>query len=126
MNSIFTQNYTNYFVIIFDDGSTDGSDIIYKKYFDFYKIPEDRYFFVRNDKQKFALPNILFSNYVYCSPDSILFDVSADDELVGKNVLKIFNAQYQKHNAGMLYSGSIHYFNKDQIYQRPSFDYTDE
>ena len=33
LNSIFTQNYTNYFAVITDDSSGDGSDEIYRKYF---------------------------------------------------------------------------------------------
>lgn len=37
LNSIFLQNYTNYFVVIINDASNDGSDEIYRKYLDFYK-----------------------------------------------------------------------------------------
>jgi hypothetical protein len=33
LNSIFTQNYTNYKAIIINDASTDGSGDIYRKYF---------------------------------------------------------------------------------------------
>lgn len=33
LNSIFTQNYSNYKVIIINDASTDGSGEIYRKYF---------------------------------------------------------------------------------------------
>jgi hypothetical protein len=31
-------------------------------------------------------------------------NVDADDELIGKNVLKIFNAAHQKLKAGVIYS----------------------
>ena len=30
--------------------------------------------------------------------------VDGDDELIGRNVLKIFNAAYQQHKAGAIYS----------------------
>ena len=32
LNSIFTQNYTNYRVVIIDDASVDGSGDVYRKY----------------------------------------------------------------------------------------------
>jgi glycosyltransferase involved in cell wall biosynthesis len=35
LNSIFTQNYTNFMAVIINDASNDGSDIIYRKYLDF-------------------------------------------------------------------------------------------
>jgi len=33
LNSIFTQNYTNYKAVIINDASTDGSGEVYRKYF---------------------------------------------------------------------------------------------
>ncbi len=38
LNSIFSQNYTNYRVIVIDDGSIDGSPVFIKKYLNFYGI----------------------------------------------------------------------------------------
>jgi glycosyltransferase involved in cell wall biosynthesis len=38
LNSIFQQNYSNYFVVIVNDASTDASDSTYHKYLDFYNI----------------------------------------------------------------------------------------
>jgi hypothetical protein len=35
--------------------------------------------------------------------------VDADDELMGKNTFKIFNAGYQKYQAGSLYSNFVFY-----------------
>lgn len=46
LNSIFQQNYTNYFVVIMNDASTDNSDYIYRKYLDFYKIDPEKYAYV--------------------------------------------------------------------------------
>jgi len=37
------QNYTNYHVVIIDDGSTDNSLEIYKKYLEFYNIDKKYY-----------------------------------------------------------------------------------
>jgi cellulose synthase/poly-beta-1,6-N-acetylglucosamine synthase-like glycosyltransferase len=48
MNSIFTQNYTNYKVVIINDASNDGSGEVYRKYLDFYNIDRSRYVYVEN------------------------------------------------------------------------------
>ncbi len=40
LNSIFSQNYTNYLLVLIDDASTDGSQEIYRRYLDFHKIPK--------------------------------------------------------------------------------------
>jgi len=38
LNSIFSQNYTDYKVVVINDKSTDGGDQIYRKYFAFHRI----------------------------------------------------------------------------------------
>lgn len=45
----------------------------------------------------------------YCSSDSIAVGIDGDDELIGKNVLKIFNAAYQKYKAGVIWSNFYWY-----------------
>ena len=35
--------------------------------------------------------------------------MDADDELIGKNVLKVFNAAYQEKKAGVVYSNFFYY-----------------
>ena len=46
LNSIFTQNYTNYKAVIINDASTDGSDEVYRKYFEFYQIDKAHYTYI--------------------------------------------------------------------------------
>ena len=48
LNSIFTQNYSNYFLVLTNDASPDGSDEIYRKYFEFYRIPHSKYVYINN------------------------------------------------------------------------------
>jgi len=55
LNSIFTQNYSNYKAVIINDASTDGSGEVYRNYFDFYKIPTDHYVYIENKERKTAL-----------------------------------------------------------------------
>jgi glycosyltransferase involved in cell wall biosynthesis len=104
LNSIFQQNYSNYFVVILNDASTDDSDSTYRKYLDFYGIDPERYAYILNSERKTALENIYIGVREYCSEDSIVHIVDGDDEYIGKNVLKIFNAAYQKLKAGVIYS----------------------
>ncbi len=38
--------------------------------------------------------------------------VDGDDELIGKNALKLFNIAYQKNKAGVVYS-NFYFYNQD-------------
>lgn len=123
LNSIFTQNYSNYFVVIVDDASNDGSGAIFQKYLDFYDIPKDQYAFITNNKHEGALSNIYSAAKQYCSEDSIVMSIDGDDELIGKNVFKIFNAQYQILKGGVIYSNFYYY---DQSQHKIMSGFTDE
>jgi glycosyltransferase involved in cell wall biosynthesis len=48
LNSLFTQNYTNYFVVILDDASTDKSNELFANYLNFYDINPHRYVYLKN------------------------------------------------------------------------------
>ena len=48
LNSIFRQNYSNYFAVIIDDVSSDGSDLAYRRYLDFFNVSADKYVYVEN------------------------------------------------------------------------------
>lgn len=48
LNSIFTQNYTNYRVILTDDASTDGTPEVIEKYLKFYDIPAEKVVLIKN------------------------------------------------------------------------------
>ena len=109
LNSVFQQNYTNYFLVLINDASTDNSDEVYRKWFDFYNIDRKNYIYIENRDHKTALENIYIATHDYCSPDSIALTLDADDEFIGKNVLKIFNAAYQQKKAGVIYSNFYFY-----------------
>ena len=79
LNSIFTQNYSNYFAVITDDSSGDGSDELYRKYFEFYKIPSSKYIYINNTKRKGAMENDFNANHLYCSEDAISVHIDGDD-----------------------------------------------
>ena len=113
LNSMFQQNYSNYFVVIINDASTDNSDEVYRKYLDFYDIDKSTYIYIENKDHKTAVENFYIGTHEYCSPDSIVMTLDADDEFLGKNVLKVFNAAYQEKKAGVIYSDCFWY---DQVH----------
>lgn len=125
LNSIFQQNYTNYFVVIINDASTDNSDELYRKYLSFHQINPDTYAYIENKDRKTALENIYTATHDYCSPDSVVLNLDADDEFIGKNVLKTFNAGYQKHKSGVLYSNFFWYDQGGNIMLGFTSEYTD-
>ena len=111
LNSIFTQNYTNYKVVIVNDASTDGSGKLFRDFFRFHAIDKQRYTYIENSKRAFAIHNSYFASMNHCSKDSIVAIVSGDDELIGRNVLQVFNWAYQTKKAGVIYSN---YYNFQQ------------
>ncbi len=55
-----------------------------------------------------------------------MINLDADDELIGKNVLKIFNAAHQKYRAGVIYSNFYWYDQRGRAQVGFTSEYTDE
>lgn len=108
LNSVFTQNYTNYKIIVTDDASDDRSAEIYRKYFDFYAIDPAHYLFIENPKRSTALDNFIKASE-HCGNDSIVVTLDADDEFIGRNVLKVINWVYVTKKAGVFYSNFVYW-----------------
>ena len=90
------QNYQNYRVIFIDDASTDdtGEEVQYFMKMQT-KIPPQRYRIVINEKNEGSSSNIKKAAEKYCANDEIMIIVDGDDELIGRQVLKLYNAVYQ-------------------------------
>ena len=54
-----------------------------------------------------AMPNILWAAQNFCKPFEIFIIVDGDDELVGKQVFKLFNAKYQEEGLWVMYTNFI-------------------
>ena len=78
-------------VAIVNDASTDGTDIIIRRYIDFLQIPKDKYVYFSQKKRRTALENTYEAIMQVCSNDSIVTVVDGDDELVGRTVFQILN-----------------------------------
>ena len=124
LNSIFRQNYTNYFTVIINDASDDGSDELFRKYLEHHQISPEKYVYVEADKRNTALENIYKGVHEYCSEDSIVMAVDGDDELIGRNVLKAFNAAHQQTGSGVIYSNYARYIQGNILRQGDTLDYT--
>lgn len=96
MNSIFSQNYTNYKVVIIDDASKDDTALLIQKYLNYYKIAPERCELIVNKVNKKALENIYNAIVSNCNGYDIITIVDGDDELVGFNTLKVLNSVYSR------------------------------
>jgi hypothetical protein len=59
------------------------------------KVAADRYQIFTNTVQLKAMPNLRTAAKQHCKPEEIFLIVDGDDELLGKQVLKLFNAVFQ-------------------------------
>jgi hypothetical protein len=57
-----------------------------------------------NEQQRRAMPNLRKAALEYCKPNEIFVIVDGDDQLIGRQVLKLFNSQFQAKNAWFVYS----------------------
>ena len=94
-------------VAIVNDASTDGTDIIIRRYIDFLQIPKDKYVYLSHKKRRTALENTYEAIMQVCSNDSIVTVVDGDDELVGRTVFQIFNREHQRLKAGWIYTSYL-------------------
>lgn len=117
LNSLFNQNYSNFFVVLANDGSKLG-DILLRKYLHFYDIPKERYVYLENKEKQGTMAITLQAVGIFCSKDSFVVNLAGNDEFIGRNVLKIFSAVSQQEDGPLLmYSNS--YFH----WPGASFDY---
>ena len=115
LQSILNQNYTNYHVVIVDDASPDHTGIHIQRYLQKHNISDKKVKLIRNHKQVTAVPNIHKAITQYCHPDEIGFFVDGDDELVGREAFRIFNAVYQDKQPAVAYSVAFEWWILDGI-----------
>lgn len=60
------------------------------------KFPQERVTFIKNKKRTYATYNILNAAFNYCHEDDVQVRFDGDDYLIGKNVLSLVNAEYQR------------------------------
>ena len=66
-----------------------------------------------------AMYNIRNAAKSHCDPKDIMIIVDGDDQLIGKQVFKLFNAVFQKDKVWFAYSNFIDIPTKNAGYSRP-------
>ena len=61
-------------------------------------FPKERIIYVKNIGRRYATYNIVHAAFSYCKEDDVQVLLDGDDEIIGKQILKDFNAIYQKDN----------------------------
>ena len=108
LKSILMQNYTNYHIIVFNDGSTDNTGKLIEDYLkDQSRLPSSKYQIIHNPQQLYAMANLRDAAMNYCKEEEIFFVVDGDDELIGRQVFKLFNSIYQKYDVWFVYTNFI-------------------
>jgi glycosyltransferase involved in cell wall biosynthesis len=108
INSVVYQNYSNFHIVVIDDGSYDQTgeliiDFLQKQL----AVPKERYTVIKNQKQMKAMHNLRTAALNHCAPEEIFLIVDGDDELIGRQVLKLFNAYFQITQAWFVYSNFL-------------------
>lgn len=102
------QEYKNFHFIIIDDGSVDGTGALIQNYLDTQTIVDpSRYKVDIHTERGYSLNNIRKAAREFCKPQEILIVVDGDDELLGKQVLKLFNAVFQEKGVWFMYTNFL-------------------
>lgn len=95
LHSMLNQNYTNFQIVIMDDASDDGTGLLLLRELRKLGVGEDRARVVIRPRRHGSLNNIYYAVHTHCRESNVTLPIDGDDELIGRNVLKLLNAVYQ-------------------------------
>lgn len=101
LDSIFTQNYSNFRLIIVDDCSTDGNQDVIQQYIDQHQLA-DKVTFIQNNQRKRKLFN-LYRVLYECKDDEIVIMIDGDDWLAHPDVFSLINKTYDNEDIWFTY-----------------------
>ena len=70
-------------------------------------VSPDRYKVVIHTERSFSVRNVREAARTFCKPEDILIVVDGDDELLGRQVLKLFNAVYSEKGVWFMYTNFL-------------------
>lgn len=104
LESLFLQEYSNYRVVIMVDLSVDNTANLIAEHLRWRNVSRDKYILIATKARHTALPNLYYASNKYCKHGEFLGFVDGDDELIGTQTLKVYNAMYQSTKAYVVYS----------------------
>ena len=111
IDSLLTQEYSNYRVLVIDDASPDSTGEILRGYLSgnpvYQNMLDNRVQIQINKERKMALPNILDAAKNFCKPEELFMVLDGDDYLLGRQVLKLFNAIFSSKDVWVAYSNFL-------------------
>ena len=107
LKSMEFQNYSNYRLIITDDASTDGTyDVLKEKIRHFPRL-RAKTTLIKNDRNIGALGNKYLTISNHCQKGDIVFDMDADDVLIGRQVMRLMSTLYHSFGKWFIYSNFV-------------------
>ena len=99
-------NYTNFRLIYTDDMSDDGTAEAMRKYTDEnYPLLSKKLKIVENEERVYSLANKNSMIRYHCNNENdIIYDIDADDYLLGRQFFKVLNTIYQKGDYWLVYA----------------------
>lgn len=108
LNSVFSQDYTNYRVVFIDDGSSDDSVQVMHRYIEENDVA-DKITFIENDRRWRKLRNVYYAIHRHCADDEVVVMLDCDDFLAHPGVFKMINDLYADPDVWFMYGGDEPY-----------------
>src|SRR5205807_9527914 len=101
LESVLSQNYSNFDVIYIDDCSTDGTSECVQEFLKNFDV-QKKIKYIRNERRKKKVENLY--NVINTLPNErIVLELDGDDYLSDFQVLSLFNSYYQNSGAWIVY-----------------------
>ncbi|MGE0009508.1 MAG: glycosyltransferase family 2 protein [Candidatus Babeliales bacterium] len=101
LDSVLTQNYSNYHIYYIDDGSVDATPTIVKEYIEAHNL-KNKITFLRNDTNYFKLYNMY--HLIQTLPDQVIVvELDGDDWFASPGALSYINNLYHNRNIWLTY-----------------------
>jgi glycosyltransferase involved in cell wall biosynthesis len=107
LSSLINQDYSNYYILITDDCSTDGTGQALEKYIKENKL-EHKVFLTRNKERRGALHNLYYMIHS-CPDNAVIVTVDGDDALYDTLVLSRLNKIYKEQEVWLTYGQFLEY-----------------
>lgn len=103
LDSVLSQTYVNYKILLVNDASTDNSDEICEQYT---KRNPESIIYTRNSERLNATFNQQREIFKHCQPEDIVVNLDGDDWFVDEFVLSYINEFYKKEKCLYMYGQS--------------------